>query len=307
MPEWLSQDNLLFFLIVFAIAGFLLFITRVLIKKPFPYLFTIVAGLTIGLLVGALVGNSFSGLPDPFGKYLPPIIMIFVAVGILDLLLAQMVPLSKLIDHWFGGILESVDTKGKYVLDSSALIDGRLIQLSNLPLLHTHYIAPRFVVEELQELADSKDLTKRRRGRVGLDNLKELQNKTGVKVAIEGFSNNEPVDKELVKYCKEEKAILVTFDSNLAKVAEIDGITVLNLNQVINALKSKVTPGERFSLYMIHKGKGKQAIGYLPDGTMVAVDDAESFLNKEVMVEVSKIHQTVNGQIVFATVLDKVS
>ena len=298
--NWLNESNLLLLLIVFVVAGALLFLTRFLIRKPFPYMFTIVAGLVIGLLVGSLVGNSFSRLPDPFGKYLPSIVMIFVAVGVLDLFIGQIQPISKLVERWFGEILENVENRGKYVLDSSALIDGRLLQLTNLPLLHTHYIIPRFVIEELQELSDSRELNKRRRGRKGLDNLKELQTKTGVKVVIEGNSTKEPVDKELVKFCKEQKATLITFDSNLAKVGEIDGISVLNLNQLINALRSQVLPGDAITLYLIHKGKGDQAIGYLPDGTMVAVDESEKYLNQEVNAEVTKIHQTMNGQIVFA-------
>lgn len=199
----------------------------------------------------------------------------------------------------------SLRSTRKVVLDSCALIDGRIIELNRLGFVPDELIVPDFVVNELQLLADGHDAHKRERARYGLDVVKELQNASGATVIIDDtYKGTGPTDDRLVALAKKRGASLYTTDYNLNKVADIAGVVVLNVNELAQELRPTVLPGERKTIKILQKGSSrKQGVGYLDDGTMVVVDDAQNMIQKVVEVEVTRMHQTMAGKMVFATLV----
>lgn len=201
-----------------------------------------------------------------------------------------------------------VHSKGrKMVLDSCALIDGRIIELNKLGFVPDQLIVPEFVLHELQLLADGNDSHKRERARFGLDVVKELQASSGATVTIDAsIKSHQPTDDKLVALAKKLGAGLYTTDYNLNKVADIQGVRVLNVNELAQQLRPTALPGEKKTVKILQKGSNpKQGVGYLDDGTMVVVDDAANQINKILEVEVTRIHQTMAGKMLFATLLNK--
>lgn len=199
-------------------------------------------------------------------------------------------------------------TKNKnMVLDTCALIDGRIVELVKLGFVPDQLIVPEFIVHELQMLADGSDAQKRERARFGLDVVKELQNSDSVQVIIDdSVHTNQPTDDKLVTLAKKLNTGLYTTDYNLNKVADIQGVKVLNVNELAQQLRPTALPGERKLVKILQKGSNpKQGVGYLEDGTMVVVDDAASQINKVVEVEVTRIHQTMAGKMLFADLRSK--
>lgn len=195
----------------------------------------------------------------------------------------------------------------KMVLDSCALIDGRIVELNRMGFVPDELVVPEFVVHELQMLADGNDTQKRERARFGLDVVRELQDSTNAKVVIDSsVSTSQPTDDKLVTLAKKLKAGLYTTDYNLNKVADIQGVRVLNVNELAQQLRPTALPGERKTLKILQKGSNpKQGVGYLDDGTMVVVDDAANLISKVVEVEVTRIHQTMAGKMIFAVLVNK--
>lgn len=193
----------------------------------------------------------------------------------------------------------------KMVLDTCALIDGRIVELVKLGFVPDELVVPEFVVHELQLLADGSDAHKRERARFGLDVVKELQQSDNVTVIIDdSIKTKEPTDDKLVALAKKLKTGLYTTDYNLNKVADIQGVKVLNVNELAQQLRPTALPGERKMVKLLQKGSNpKQGVGYLEDGTMVVVDDASSQINKVVEVEVTRIHQTMAGKMLFANLI----
>jgi len=194
--------------------------------------------------------------------------------------------------------------RGAILIDTSVLIDGRYLELAKLGFMDNNAIIPQFVIDELHALSDSKDDLKRKKGRRGLDTIRDLKKK--VKVVIPEMKNNgQGVDKLLVKYAKEQKLKLATLDFNLNKVASVNGIKVLNINELANSLKTVMLPGEEFDIKLIHEGKERsQGIGYLADGTMVIVEGSKEKINQDVRAKVTKIIQSPAGKIVFAALTE---
>lgn len=192
----------------------------------------------------------------------------------------------------------------KVVLDTSAIIDGRFLQVARLGFMSADFIVPQCVLDELHEIADSKDDLRRLRGRRGLDILRDLKKvkKSHVKTLDYGKDSGESeADRILVKICKDFKASLLTVDFNLNKVSGISGIEVLNVNDLVNAIKAPVIPGESLKIKLVQKGKENgQAVGYLNDGTMIVVEGGAKLLGKEVAVVVNRLLQTPAGQMIFA-------
>lgn len=201
-------------------------------------------------------------------------------------------------------------TKGrksrKMVLDTCALIDGRIVELARLGFVPDELIVPEFIVHELQMLADGNDPQKRERARYGLDVVRELQDSTHANVVVDhSDTSSMPTDDKLVKLAKKLGAGLYTTDYNLNKVADIEGVQVLNVNELAQQLRPTALPGERKTVKILQKGSNpKQGVGYLDDGTMVVVDDAMRFINKPVEVEVTRIHQTMAGKMLFANLVE---
>jgi uncharacterized protein YacL len=191
------------------------------------------------------------------------------------------------------------------VIDTSVLIDGRIADIAETGFLAGNLIVPRFVLHELQMVADSSDATKRQRGRRGLDILKRLQDNHDITVKIydKDFQNIKEVDTKILELAKEMNAKVATTDFNLSKVAALQGIPVLNVNDLAGALKSVVLPGDNLQIYLAKEGKERaQAVGYLDDGTMVVVEDGRRHIGKRVAAHVSSILQTPAGRMIFARV-----
>lgn len=200
----------------------------------------------------------------------------------------------------FFGRLSYKDVK---ILDTSAIIDGRIADICETGFLEGVLVIPQFVLYEIQHIADHPDPVKRARGRRGLDVLHRLQKQSFVMVKIvdEDFPRLRDVDSKLVALARKYDGKLITNDYNLNKVAELQGVEVLNVNQLATALRPAVLPGEQMNLKILKEGKEhRQGIGYLDDGTMVVVDDAKKMLGREVSVVVTSLLQTTSGRMIFA-------
>lgn len=193
----------------------------------------------------------------------------------------------------------------KMVMDTCALIDGRILELSRSGFVPDELIVPEFVLHELQMLADGADAHKRERARFGLDVVKGLQESTSCKVTIDSTDfGRKPNDDKLVDLAIQKKAPLYTTDFNLNKLAEIKGVPVLNVNELAQNLRPSALPGEKKTVKILQKGSNpKQGVGYLDDGTMVVIEGAVKLIGKTVQVEVTRVHQTVAGKMLFGDLI----
>lgn len=188
------------------------------------------------------------------------------------------------------------------LLDTSVIIDGRILDIIKIDFLEGELIVPEFVLEELQHIADSPDDLKRERGRRGLDIINEIKNspKAILKITNKDYPEIKEVDSKLLKMATEYNAKIFTNDYNLNKVADVQGITVLNINDLTNALKPIVIPGEYLQVEVIKEGKGRdQGVGYLQDGTMVVVEDGHEYIGKIIEATVTSVLQTSAGKMIF--------
>lgn len=189
------------------------------------------------------------------------------------------------------------------ILDTSVIIDGRILDICQTKFLEGRFIVPRFVLKELQQVADSDDALKRNRGRRGLDILNKLKKNPNVSVRIheEDFPGISAVDEKVVKIAKLLGAKVLTTDFNLNKVAEFQGVTILNINELVQALRPVLLPGEVIEIKLSKEGKEhRQAVGYLDDGTMIVVDNARQLIGASAKVVVTSALQTAAGKMIFA-------
>jgi uncharacterized protein YacL len=195
---------------------------------------------------------------------------------------------------------EKTDT---IILDTSAIIDGRVVDILKTNFIEARLVVPRFVLKELQTIADSSDSIKRQRGRRGLEilHLIQTENRLNLVVHEEDFADTRDVDAKLVKLGKLLEAKIFTVDFNLNRIAQLQGVKVLNINELANALKSVVLPGEAIEVKPIKEGKEhNQAVAYLEDGTMVVIEDARRFIGQNLRVTITSVLQTQAGRMVFA-------
>lgn len=188
------------------------------------------------------------------------------------------------------------------ILDTSVIIDGRILDIIKIDFIEGDLIVPEFVLEELQHIADSPDDLKRERGRRGLDIINEIKEspQASLKITDKDYKDIKEVDSKLLKMATELNAKIFTNDYNLNKVAEVQGITVLNINDLTNALKPIVIPGEYLRVDVIKEGKGRdQGVGYLSDGTMVVVEDGLEYIGKTIDATVTSVLQTSAGKMIF--------
>lgn len=271
---------------------------------PLKVLFGGTIGLVSGLFVAKLIGYGFFELHNANISAAVYIILscIFGYIGmVLGSFKVDELRLPALPWQPRGTYRSSQIMK---ILDTSVIIDGRIADIVETGFLGGILIIPEFVLQELQHIADSPDPTRRVRGRRGLDIIKRLQQEKLVEIRIdrEDFENLNEVDAKLVALALRLNAKVVTNDYNLSKVAEVQGIRVLNINQLANALKPVVLPGEILRLQILKEGKEQgQGIAYLEDGTMVVVENASRYLGKEVDVSVTSILQTTAGRLIFTT------
>ncbi len=188
------------------------------------------------------------------------------------------------------------------VLDTSVIIDGRIADIAEAGFIDGTMVVPEFVLRELQVVADSTDASKRQRGRRGLDMLQRMQSNANLQVQIDSddFPTSREVDLKLLELAKKWEAKVVTNDFNLNKVAHLHHVEVLNINDLANALKPVVLPGERMNVLILKEGKEyNQGVGYLDDGTMVVVDHARKMIGRTVEISVTSVLQTASGKMIF--------
>ncbi len=195
------------------------------------------------------------------------------------------------------------------VVDTSALIDGRVAEVCRTGFLSSTLVVPRFVVNELQALADSAEALKRERGRRGLDLLKEIQQQENTALTIresgEGEEKDEPVDTRLIHLAQLLKARLLTNDANLVRVARLDGVSVLSFAELSKAMQPIVATGEEMTLTLVKPGRdAHQGVGFLPDGSMIVVNHARAFVGETVQVQLAGMIQTSTGRMYFAELID---
>lgn len=191
------------------------------------------------------------------------------------------------------------------ILDTSVIIDGRILGVAKSGFLEGELIVPRFILRELQRIADSKEHAKRTKGRKGLDVLRELQEIPWINVHIsnEDFPRIKEVDHKLIELAKRKKGKLLTVDFNLKKLADLEGIPVLNINELTMELKPSLLPGDTIRVKVIKQGKEEsQGVGYLPDGTMVVIEDGFKYLGNELICSVETVLQTEAGRMIFAKI-----
>lgn len=200
------------------------------------------------------------------------------------------------------------DSKDQIVLlDTSVIIDGRIISICESGFVQGKLVVPRFVLHELQQVADSSDDDKRIRGRRGLDMLERLKAVNGINVIIheENLPEIREVDSKLIKLAKMLDCQLITNDFNLSKVAQLEGVQVLNINDLATSLRPMVFPGERMKVHIKREGKEKnQGIGFMDDGTMIVVDNARRFIGRSIEITVTSVLQTSAGKMIFANSKD---
>ncbi len=270
-----------------------------------------ILGGTLGLLVGVLLG-MLSGIPFynvPFvGTYLAIIIFLLFSYFGLKIGVARASdllhrPLFQRKNREEGKKGSAAFVPNRKVVDTSAIIDGRIYDVASSHFLEGTLIIPQFVIEELQHIADSEDSIRRAKGRRGLDILSQMQKNPDVSVEIldEPVEEEREVDMKLLRLCHKFQAAIITNDYNLNKVAELQGIRVLNIHELSNALKIVVYPGETIAINVIKEGKeARQGVGYLEDGTMVVVEDGRGLVGKNVDVTVTSVFQTAAGRMIFS-------
>jgi uncharacterized protein YacL len=320
----LSGENHALYAVIFALVGSLvgLVITPYISTRPVRALRsllgrvssqTLVAGffgLLAGLIVAALLAFPISALPPPIGEVLPFVgVLLFGYLGIAVFIMRQDDIFSVFRITRAGRSAESAGETAEgsrtILLDTSVIIDGRVADIARTGFLFGTFLIPRFVLNELQYIADSADSMRRQRGRRGMEVLSELQRDATVPVRISDIDVEgvREVDDKLVVLARQMKAPIMTNDYNLNRVAELQGVPVLNINELANAVKSVLLPGEKLLVDIIQEGKESgQGVGYLDDGTMVVIEDGLGRLNEHVNVSVTKVLQTAAGRMIFARI-----
>lgn len=267
-----------------------------------------VLGLLVALVLAALLAVPLALLPGIFGRVLPFAVCLFLVYLGVTIAVARRDDIFALLGL-FGGTEAATDGAGESaaaLLDTSAIIDGRIADITRVGFLNAPVLVPRFVLRELQRIADSPDPIRRGRGRRGLDLLDRLKKTATVPVRIyDGDVDGDEVDAKLVCLAQKLNCAIVTNDYNLNRVAVVQGVRVLNVNELANAVKTTVLPGEELVVRVIQEGKEPgQGVGYLDDGTMVVVDGGRHFLDTELGVVVTRVFQTAAGRMIFAQARD---
>ncbi len=259
-----------------------------------------VVGMVVGLLIALILGFGLNMVVKitQNQQVVPWIYLLLIGIlGYLGLVLG-----SQKVDEINFRATDSKNVNDHRLLDTSVIIDGRIADICDTGFMDGALIVPRFVLNELQFIADSADSMKRSRGRRGLDVLNRMQKSSSITIEIveQDFPKIKGVDSKLVALAQKMNAKLMTNDYNLNKVAELQGVRVLNVNELANAMKPVVLPGEQILVKIIREGKEQgQGVGYLDDGTMIIVDSAQKMINMNVEVVVTSVLQTTAGRMIF--------
>jgi len=275
-------------------------------------LFAGLVGLTVGLIVAALLAFPLSLLPVPFGSILPFVGAIFFPYFFVSIFVTRQTDMINVLRGVMGSRGGGGDSASSpswtqpqrtVLLDTSVIIDGRIADVARTGFLPGMLLIPRFVLNELQYIADSADALRRQRGRRGMEVLSELQKTPHITVRISDIDVDgvREVDDKLVILARQLKCPILTNDYNLNRVAELQGVVILNINELANAVKSVVLPGETMELQIIQEGKeAYQGVGYMDDGTMVVVENGNRYIGQTKGVTVTKVLQTAAGRMIFA-------
>ncbi|MBU5467980.1 PIN/TRAM domain-containing protein [Virgibacillus sp. MSJ-26] len=303
------------YLIADYIVGFLKWVEEALIKVPVGDLFFGSVGLIIGLVIAYLINIT---LQDINIKVVSQILPLFITILLgyfgfqvgfrrreefVNLLNVNKKERDKKRSVVEEEVVSSNNHSRAKILDTSVIIDGRIADICQTNFLEGTLVIPQFVLGELQHIADSSDVLKRNRGRRGLDVLNRIQKELPVEVEIyEGdFEEIQEVDSKLIKLAKVIDGIVVTNDFNLNKVCDLQGVRVLNINDLANAVKPVVLPGEELMVQVIKDGKEQnQGIAYLDDGTMIVVEEGRNYIGKSIEVLITSVLQTSAGRMIFA-------
>ncbi|MGG3449710.1 PIN/TRAM domain-containing protein [Domibacillus aminovorans] len=308
---------LVFYLLTFwavdYIVEFIKWIEDRIVNAPLTDILMGGLGLVLGLLVAILVGIPLAQLQLPIVNTVVPILLT-IALGYLGIQfgfkrrdeLTSFFSSNKGLkrkDAQSEEVLPILPAKSFKILDTSVIIDGRIADICDTGFLDGTIVIPQFVLEELQHIADSSDTLKRTKGRRGLDILNRMQKEIPIDVEMteKDYEDVHEVDSKLVKLAKDIGGIVVTNDFNLNKVCEFQKVSVLNINDLANAVKPVVIPGEEMHVLVIKDGKEqRQGIAYLDDGTMIVVEDGRDFIGKQIDVVVTSVLQTSAGRMIFA-------
>jgi uncharacterized protein YacL len=270
---------------------------------------TAVVGLLLGLLMGLLLGLPLSQLEGPAGTWLPLGVSLFLGLGMVGLTVAKREDLLLaaeaigLVRRPTAAAAAVAVGDPHIVVDTSAIIDGRIKDIVESGFIYGTLVVPKFVLEELQHIADSSDTLRRNRGRRGLDILAQMQkdSSTPVEIVDDDVPEIGEVDAKLIALAQARSKAILTNDFNLNRVAELQGIRVLNINSLANAVKPAVLPGEELRVRVIQEGKeAGQGVGFLDDGTMIVVEGGVRYIDKDLDVAVTRVLQTVAGRMIFA-------
>jgi uncharacterized protein YacL len=284
------------------IIGFEMRATRASLKTLIGAAIGSILGIVGAYLIGMLISSQDINTVPGEMKVFSTIVLAFF-MGYIGLMVGaakgDFLDLSAL-----GGIFsdKNVVKRDYKVLDTSVIIDGRIADVAETGFLGGTLIIPQFILTELQQVADSPDSSKRQRGRRGLDMLQRLRNNSQIDIQIveTDFPAVKEVDLKLIELGKELEAVIVTNDFNLNKVSQLRGVSVLNINELANALKPVVLPGEAMRVFILKEGKEyNQGVAYLDDGTMVVVDNARRLIGKTADVAVTSVLQTTAGKMIF--------
>jgi len=286
-------------------------------KMPIHDVIAGACGLAIGLIIANLLGVAFSRVPI-VGDYIPVVFSIVLGYLGIHITIKKRKEITGLFDFIPRLIKDSAKNKEAAVpapvevppakplyklLDTSVIIDGRIADICQSGFIEGTILIPVFVLEELQHIADSSDLLKRTRGRRGLDILKRIQTEFDMFVEIDSrdFDDITEVDSKLIKLGKLVGGKIITNDYNLNKVADLQGVPVLNINELSNAVKPVVIPGETMMAMVVKEGKEQgQGVAYLDDGTMIVVEGGRRYINTNLEVLVTSVLQTAAGRMIFA-------
>jgi len=270
---------------------------------------TAVIGFLLGLLMGLLLGFPLSNFPEPWGQILPLAVSLSLGLGMVGLTVAKRKDLVIAAEAL--GIFRRPepdrDASARsgdphIVVDTSAIIDGRIAEIVESGFIYGTLVVPRFVLDELQHIADSSDTLRRNRGRRGLDILARMQKDptTPVEIVEADIPNENEVDAKLVALARSRSRVILTNDFNLNRVAELQGVRVMNINSLANAVKPAVLPGEELRVRVIQEGKeAGQGVGFLDDGTMIVIEGGARHIDKDLDVSVTRVLQTVAGRMIF--------
>jgi uncharacterized protein YacL len=267
-----------------------------------------VIGLFVGLLLGLLLSLPLAQIEGPLGTWLPLGISLVLGLGMMGLTVAKRFDLIAAAEG--AGIVRRPRADADpaaggthIVVDTSVLIDGRIAEIVESGFVHGMLVVPRFVLDELQHIADSSDTLRRNRGRRGLEILNRMQRdpRTPVEIVEDDAPGIVEVDAKLVELAKRRSHVVLTNDFNLNRVAELQGVRVMNINSLANAVKPAVLPGEELRVRIIQEGKESgQGVGFLDDGTMIVVEGGARLIDHEVDLTVTRVLQTVAGRMIFA-------